>query len=181
MVVLSKEVVGGLAKVLYIRACTHTDRISEKMKWKTETKKKKGVVHGPSRMGERVEGETFVLSRGEKRDWNEKKVREDLCGGRRGNGQETDKRVGLFLFGCSARGNHTLGMALERTWLGRNSERGTSENDAYDIGLSHSAILLHCTSPTHVYKVHFSGCTPIIKLYILRNNSDGASLFSGTL
>lgn len=43
MVVLSKEVIGGLAKVLYIRACTHTDRISEKLKWKTETKKRKGT------------------------------------------------------------------------------------------------------------------------------------------
>ena len=42
MVVLSKEVVGGLAKVLYIRACTHTDRISEKIEMENKDKKRKG-------------------------------------------------------------------------------------------------------------------------------------------
>lgn len=31
MVVLSKEVIGGLAKVLYIHACMHTDRIRKQI------------------------------------------------------------------------------------------------------------------------------------------------------
>ena len=55
-----------------------------------------------------------------------------------------------------------VGITLECTKRGsvgtRNAE--TSGNDAYDIGLSHPVNLLHRTSPTHVCKVHFSGCTP---------------------
>ena len=80
-----------------------------------------------------------------------------------GNGQEMDKRVGLF--GCSA--------------VGIVNERGLASvgaRNAYDIGLSHPVIWLHRTSPTHVCKVHFSGRTPITKIDLFRN-SDGASLF----
>ena len=133
-------------------------------------------------MGERVEGETFVLSRGRKTRLERKKSVERIYAVASGATDKKRTNASVFFFSVALPVGIThLAWHLNERGLGRNSERGTPENDAYDIGLSHTAILLHCTSPTHVYKVHFSGCTPIIKLYILRNNSDGASLFSGTL
>jgi len=70
-------------------------------------------------MGEQVEGETFVLSEGIER----KKGAEDLCGGKRGNGREMDKRVGLF--GRSAVG--IIGITVEWTNVARSElGRGTS-------------------------------------------------------
>ena len=87
--------------------------------------KKKGNVHRPSRMGERVEGETFVLSK-ERKTRLERKKRERgfmrwQAGQRTRNGQTRRS----FSFRSLCRGNQHL--ALERTWLcsvgARNAER----------------------------------------------------------
>jgi hypothetical protein len=59
VVVLSKEVIGGLAEVLYMHRTPEKKNQQKEMKYK---RRRDGVVDGvyrPSRMGEQVEGETL--------------------------------------------------------------------------------------------------------------------------
>ena len=62
MVVLSEEVVGGLAKVLKIRSTpvrSHQKKISQKGEYFRKIAGER-ISYEPSKMGEQVEGDTFV-------------------------------------------------------------------------------------------------------------------------